>query len=94
MGILQEDAVTDPHWHEFQKGNGDESQKRLKLAEGYAHFFFGVTSGQVAGHLEKRPSEEVDNIVGVMRKVFVQSAAKEEPTELKLAFALIVLRRR
>ncbi|KAK9820728.1 hypothetical protein WJX74_004819 [Apatococcus lobatus] len=90
---FQEDAVTDANWHKYQQRDGDESQRRQMLAEGYAEFFFGVSSGLVAGHLEKRSTEEIDKVIDLMRKEFVKQAAAD-PIEFKLAYALIVLKRK
>ena len=92
-GKSSKDSGSKPaHSHGCNDQNAEGKRVRL-LAEGYSKFFFGVASGQLKGHLKQRSSQEVDRITEGMQARFI-ALASVRPVELKLASALIVLRRK
>ncbi|KAK9865969.1 hypothetical protein WJX84_000204 [Apatococcus fuscideae] len=90
---FHESSVTDAHWKIFQESTGNDADKAHALAEGYSKFFFGITPGLVNAHLTQRAQAEKDRILEVMKAEYI-GLVSAHPTELRLPFALIVLRRK
>ena len=92
---FSEHLTHDPRWAACMQGEGKGSQQqRAKaLSECYVATVFGVMGGVIQAHLTKQSPADVARVLEAMKHTF-QGLIVAEPFEVKLPFALIVLKKK